>query len=130
MKKLSRSFDEIFRDIEAIRSPLKKIEEAKRLLEEARAEVAALFGGKLLRAAPSKKRKPAIEISYKAPVIEIGNSAEMAVARVFKGAMTLADIVQKTKLPHGRVRNVLREMGTRGLAYQEGKGRNSVWVRQ
>ena len=135
MKKLDRSFDAVFQAVDAICAPLKKIEQARKLFDEARAEIAALLGTKparrlMKRKAPMKRKGKNIEISYKAPVVEIGGDAETVVKRIFKGSMKFGDIKTKAKMSGHRVRAVLHEMRAQDLATQNGKGRNSVWVRR
>ncbi len=121
-----------FRDrLTAITSPLRKFEQAAKLMAEGEAELAALFGSPK----PKKsKKKPVIEISYKAPVMDVGDFGEdpdvATVSRVFKGAMKFDDVQKKAKLSAARTRVALHAMRDAGHASLQGKGRNSVWVKE
>lgn len=115
----------------AITAPLRKFEQAAKLMAEGEAELAALFG----TPKPKKsKKKPVIEISYKAPVVDVGDEISGndtgALLRVFKGSMKFDDIKKKAKLSDARTRHILHTLRDRDQASLEGKGRNSVWVRR
>lgn len=122
--------------LNAVMSPLRKLEQAGVLMREAEAEMAQLFGP--ARKKPAKtpaKKKPVIEISYKAPVVDVGDddvsgNATGILLRVFKGSMKFDDIRKKAKLSSARTREILHTLRDRNQASLEGKGRNSVWVRR
>lgn len=128
---------------EALKSPLDKVAQAKRLLAEAREELAAELGGKKLRKprkpakngrktkGKKKKKKGGIEVSYKAPIVEIGGEDDVAaVRRVLKGAMKFDAVQKAAGLSSGRTRTALWALRDEGKATLEGKGSKSVWVRQ
>lgn len=118
----------------AITAPLRKLEQAGRLVLEAEAELLQLLGPPQRKAPAKAKKKPAIEISYKAPVVEVGDdvsgNATGMLLRVFKGSMKFEDIRKKAKLSSARTREILHTLRDRDQASLEGKGRNSVWVRR
>jgi ribosomal protein S25 len=121
---------------DGLRGPYQKIQAAKALIQEARAEIRAIVGGQMaddaITIAPAKtKTKTKAKRKTKGDADSVGHMStegSQVLSAVRAGLVTSTQIVAKTGLKLHVAKKALQELRERKLLRLEGKGRTAQWL--
>lgn len=134
---------EFLKHADNLQGPYKKIQMAKMLIVEARAEIRAIIGDEVVTISSSTKKpkkvkkakgKKAVEVSYEAPAgapkkkAGLSEEQKLVVKAVTEGNVTRPAIDERTGFKPHVTKRILNELRAAGALRLDGHGRAAKWM--